>query len=208
MTHTPVEVNEVAITPDTWLIQAYDTLHDSLTEQTRDKVKVSLENVPPADIPQLEENLMSLPEITPDKVMKLQESDDFCKNILQHINCCKHENYSQDATGILHKKVIDFNNVFSAVVVPQILIKYLLHTSHNLLGHVGATKLYHFLKWLYYFKHMKKKLQEYVMSCHKGQIMNLQKPRFIDLYHDISQTPPTRSPIYWSLWTIQGYLLG
>ena len=94
--------------------------------------------------------------------MKLQESDVFCKNILQHISCSKHENYFQDAMDVLHKKVIDFNNVFSAVVVPQILIKYLLHTSHDLLGHVGATKLYHFLKWLYYFKGMRKKLHEHV----------------------------------------------
>ena len=40
--------------------------------------------------------------------------------------------------------VIDFNDGFSAVVEPQILIKYLLHTSQNSLGHVGAKKLYHF----------------------------------------------------------------
>ena len=43
--------------------------------------------------------------------------------------------------GILHKKVIDFNSRFSAVVKPQILIKYLLHTLHNSLGHTGAMKL-------------------------------------------------------------------
>ena len=95
---------------------------------------------------------MSLPELTPDKVVKLQESDVFCKNILQHINCSKHENYFKDATGILHKKVIVLNDVFSAVVVPQILMKYLLHAWHDLLGQVGAKKLYHFLKWLYCFK--------------------------------------------------------
>ena len=54
--------------------------------------------------------------------------------------------------GILHKKVIDFNSTFLAVVLLQILIKYLLHASHDLLGHAGATKLYHFIKSLYYFK--------------------------------------------------------
>ena len=56
------------------------------------------------------------------------------------------ENYFVDAMGIPHKKVVDFNSVFSAVVVPQILIKYLLHASYDSVGHVGATKLYHFLK--------------------------------------------------------------
>ena len=75
--------------------------------------------------------------------------------------------------GILHKQVIDFNSVLSAVVLPQILIKYLLHASHDTLGHVGATKFYHFLKLLYYVKDMRRKLHEYMKSCHKCQIINL-----------------------------------
>ena len=48
----PVEVNEYVIVPDR-LTQAYDTLHDSSTEQTKDKVKLSLEDTSPADIPHL-----------------------------------------------------------------------------------------------------------------------------------------------------------
>ena len=40
--------------------------------------------------------------------------------------------------GILHKKVINFSSTFSAVVIPQILIEYLLHTAHNSLGHTEA----------------------------------------------------------------------
>ena len=86
---------------------------------------------------------MSLPEFTPDKVLKLQKNNTFCKHILQHIHCSKNDNYFIDATGILHKKVINFNSTFSAVVITQTLIKYLLHASHDLLGHTGATKLYH-----------------------------------------------------------------
>ena len=103
VTHTLVGVNVVIITPDIERpAQAYDTLHDLPTEQTGDNVKLSLENASPTDIPQLKENLISLPELTSNKVMKLQEIDGFCKNILQHISCSKHENYFQDATGILH----------------------------------------------------------------------------------------------------------
>ena len=36
---------------------------------------------------------------------------------------------------------------------------------------------------------MRRKLHEYVRSCYKCQIMNLEKPKFIDLYQDIAQTP-------------------
>ena len=79
-------MNEAFITPDIdRLTQAYDTLHDPPTAQTIDDIKLSLENASPADIPQLDENLMSLPELTPDIVIKLQNSYVFCKNILQQI---------------------------------------------------------------------------------------------------------------------------
>ena len=74
---------------------------------------------------------MSLLELRLENVVKLQENDLFCKNIQQQINCSKYENYFQDAMVILHKKVVDFNNVFSVLVLPQILIKYLLHASHD-----------------------------------------------------------------------------
>ena len=40
------------------------------------------------------------------------------------------------------------------------LIKYLLHTSHDSLGHIGATKLYHLLKRLYYFQGMQKEIHQ------------------------------------------------
>ena len=46
------------------------------------------------------------------------------------------------------QNVIDFNNVFSALVVTQILIEYLLHTSNDSLWYVQAMKKYHFLKQL------------------------------------------------------------
>ena len=86
-------------------------------------------------------------------------------------------------------KNIYYNSTFSAVVVPQILIKYLLHASHSSLGHTEAIKLYHFIKRLYYFQGMRKKIYQYIRSCHKCQIMNLQKPHFINLHQDIAQTP-------------------
>ena len=131
-------------------MQDYNVLCDLPTAQM-DKAELSLENASPADIPHLEQNLMSLPEFTPDKVMKLQRNDTFCEHILQHIHHSNNANYFIDAMGILHEKVINFNSTFSAVVIPQILIKYLLHASYDSLGHIGATKCYHFLKRLYYF---------------------------------------------------------
>ena len=135
-------MNEVVITPDTErLTQAYDTLHDPPTAQTGDDVKLSLKNVSPIDIPKL-----NVTARINTRVIKLQKSNVFCKEILQHIGCSKFQSYFQDATGILHKNAVDFISVCSAIVATQILIKYLLHASHDSLGHVGATTLYNFLK--------------------------------------------------------------
>ena len=136
-----------------------------------------LENISPADNPHLEQNLMSLPEFALEKIVKLQKSNTFYKKILEHIHCSKNNNYFTYAMG-----TIDSNSIFSAVVIPQILIKRLLQTSHNSLGYTGAMKLYHFIKRLYCFQGMRKKIQ-YIRLCHKCQIINLQK------HQDIAQTP-------------------
>ena len=70
--------------------------------------------------------------------------------------------YFTDSMEILHKKVIDFNSTFTSVVVPKVLIKYLLYILHAALGHVGATKLYHFIKMIYYFPNMRKTIHKYI----------------------------------------------
>ena len=138
---------------------------------------------------------MSLPEFTLDNIIKLQKNYIFCKYIFQHIHCSKN-NYYIDAMVILHNKVINFNSIFSAVVIPQILIKYLLHASYDSLGDVGAMKLYHFLTRLYYFQGMRMKILQYVRLYHKYQIMNLHKTHFINLHQDIAQTPEDHISIH------------
>ena len=62
-----------------------------------DEAKSSLENTSHTDIPQLEQNLMSLPEFTPYKV-KRYKNDTFCKNIIPYIDCSKHNNYFIEAS--------------------------------------------------------------------------------------------------------------
>ena len=115
VTHIPIQVNEIFVAPDIEkLATNYDALHDLPTVQT-DNANLSLENASPTDIPHLEQNLMSLPEFTLEKVVKLQKNDTFCKNILEHIHCSKNDNYFTDTMGILHKKVINFNSmIFSS----------------------------------------------------------------------------------------------
>ena len=87
--------------------------------------------------------------------------------------------------GILHKKVVNFNS--TSIVVPKILTEYLLHASHDSLGHVGATKLYHFIK-IPFISQTREIQYINVRTCKKCQIMNLQKPNYRNLHHKIVHT--------------------
>ena len=105
------------------------------------------------------------------------------------MHCNPHDKYFTDFMGILHKKAIDFNSTSSSVVVLRVLTKYLLYAWHDSLGHIGATKLYHFIKRIYYFPKMRKTIHKYVRTCKKCQIMNLQKLNCINVHQEIAQTP-------------------
>ena len=68
VTHMLLKVNELAPKIEE-LVQNYNALNDLSTKQN-DKAKLSLENVLPKDILQLEQKVMSLPELTPHRVKK------------------------------------------------------------------------------------------------------------------------------------------
>ena len=163
-THTPTEVQEFFIKPKIEnLLQNYNT-QNTLPVTHPEESKLSLDNASPKDFPQLEQKFLLQTELTPEKIIQLQKIDTLCNNIIQDMHCNTNENYFTDTMDILHK-MSDFNSTFSQVVGT----KYLLNASHNYLGHIGATTLYHFLK------------HKYVRSCQKCQIMKLQKPNYINL---------------------------
>ena len=60
--------------------------------------KLSLESMSSTDIPQWEQNLMSLLELTSEKMTKLWKSDTSCQKIKWHIDCNKHDNYFIDGS--------------------------------------------------------------------------------------------------------------
>ena len=142
---------------------------------------------------------MSLPRLTPEKITQLQKDNIFCNHIITHLQCSPHENYFTDIMGTLHKMVIDFNSMISSVVIQKILIKYLLHTLHDSLAHVGATKLYHFIKKALLFSKNVKMIHKYVRTCKKCQIMNYQKQNYIIYYISLRHYKITYPLILWTL---------
>ena len=128
-------------------------------------------------------------------MIKLQKSGVFCKNILHHKVSSKFENYFQKAMAVLHKKVADFNSVFSACSCTTNSHKIFTTCITQLTRIYWSHEIIPFPNWSYNSKGMRWKLHRYVRSCHKCQIMILQKPKFIDLYQDIAQTPQDHSSI-------------
>ena len=159
-THTPTEVHKICIKSDIEnLTQNYNT-HNNLLALQSEESRLSIDNASAEDLPRLKQKLMSFPELLPEKILTFQKNDTFCNKNLHHIHCNTNKNYFKDALCNLNKKVIDFNSTYLSVVVPKILIKYLLHASHESLGHIGATKLYHFLERFYYFQGMWKMITQ------------------------------------------------
>ena len=165
VTRMLIDIFEIFIAPDIEKLTNYcDALHDLPTVQMA-KASLSLGNASAADIPHLEQNLTSLPEFTQDKVIILQKEWYILqKHIRTYTLQPKQQLFHRCHRHPTYKKVINFNSTFSAAVIPQILIKYLLHTSNDSLGHTGAMKLYHFIKRLYYFQGMRKKIYQYARS--------------------------------------------
>ena len=98
-THTPIEVQEIFITPNIENLAENYNIQNTLPVTQPEEFKLSLDNALPGDIPQLEQNLM-----VPEKIIQLQRNGTFCNNIIQHMHCNTNENYFTDAMDILHKK--------------------------------------------------------------------------------------------------------
>ena len=72
-THAPIKFHEIIIKLNIEnLTQIYDA-PNTLPATQPEESKMSLDNASPEDIPQLEQKLMSLPELTPEKIITLQK---------------------------------------------------------------------------------------------------------------------------------------
>ena len=83
------------------------------------------------------------------------------------MHICKMIEKHPNKLGMLYKvreddvlvKIVRTNNQKSeAVMVPEKMMKYILHEAHERLGHPGAVKLYLFLRKIYYWPNLKRDL--------------------------------------------------
>ena len=95
--------------------------------------------------------LRKLP-ISNDTLSKLEQEDEFCKNILSHIekgNIVEGQLYIIK-DNILRRYVVDGDDTYETVVMPGSLTPQILQMAHDELGHNGTHRTYILLKRLYY----------------------------------------------------------
>ena len=93
--------------------------------------------------------LCELP-IQNDMLIKLQQEDAFCRNIIQQIkkgNIREGQLYKIDNKH-LKRLVMDGNDTYEAIVIPRSLIPQVLNMVHDKLGHNGTHRTYVLLKRL------------------------------------------------------------
>ena len=80
--------------------------------------------------------------------------------------------YKVREDNVLVKIVRTNNQMSEAVMVPKKMMKYILHEAHERLGHLGAVKLYLFLRKMYYWPNLKRDCTKQVCTCLECQQKN------------------------------------
>ena len=120
-------------------------------------------------------DLWKLP-ISDDILSKLQQEDEFCKNILSQIekgNIIERQLYLIK-DKILKRYVTDGDNTYETVMIPRTLTAQILRMAHDELGHNGTHRTYILLKRLYYWKGLKPSVEKHIKMCYKCQRRNKQ----------------------------------
>ena len=109
--------------------------------------------------------------IKTDVLIKLQQEDEFCNNILQQIekgNVKEGQLYKIDNQQ-LKRLVTDGNNTYETIVIPRSLVPQVLHIAHDQLGHNGTHRTYVLIKRLYYWKGLKPSIERHIKRCPQCQ---------------------------------------
>ena len=109
------------------------------------------------------DHLWELP-ISNTMLSKLQQEDEFCKNILGQIEKGKivEEQLYMIKHDILKRYVVDGDDTFETNVMPRSLTPQILQMVHDELGHNGTHQTHILLKRLYYWKGLKPSVEKHI----------------------------------------------
>ena len=129
--------------------------------------------------------------IRKDVLIKLQQADEFCKNIIQQIekgHIKEGQLYKID-NNQLKRLVTDGNDTYETIVILRSLIPQVLHMVHDTLGHNGTHRTYVLIKRLYYWKGLKPSVERHIKRCPQCQSRNKQVVKYAKLHFDVATFP-------------------
>ena len=138
-----------------------------------------------------DDNFLGNLPINNNMLAKLQQKDEFCKNILNQIekgNIRDRHLYKMD-NKLLKRFIMDGNNTYETTVMPRSLIPQVLRLAHDELGHNGTHRTYILLKRLYYWKGLKPSVEKHIKQCYQYQRRNKQVVKYAKLHFDVATFP-------------------
>ena len=128
--------------------------------------------------------------IQPDMLIKFQQEDTFCQNIMQHIRKgnIKGQLYKIDNKQ-LKRLVTDGKDTYETIVIRRSLIPQILLMAHDKLGHNGTHRTYVLIKRLYYWKGLKPSVERHIKRCPQCQSRNKQVVKYAKLHFDVATFP-------------------
>ena len=115
-----------------------------------------------------------------EKLIKMQEQDKFCKNLLNQLQTGKFSSgnpYFIEG-GILKRYIDDQKQRFEVTVLPRDLITVILRLAHEGMGHNGVPRTYALVRRLYYWKGFKPMVKAHVKTCKLCQMHNKQVVKY------------------------------
>ena len=137
-----------------------------------------------------DDHLWKLP-ISNDTLSKLQQEDEFCKNILRQIekgNIVEGQLYIIK-DNILKRYVVDGDDTYETIAMPRSLTPQILWMAHDELGHNGTHQTYILLKRLYDWKGLKSSVEKHIKRCYQCQRRNRQVVKYATLHFYVATFP-------------------
>ena len=129
--------------------------------------------------------------ISNDTLSKLQQKDDFCKNIFSEIkkgNLIEGQLYLI-RNNILKRYIIDGDHTYETIIIPRTLTPQILRMAHHEIGHNGTHRMYILLKRLYYWKGLKPSVEKHIKMCYQCQRRNRQVVKYATLHFNVVTFP-------------------
>ena len=124
-------------------------------------------------------------------IAKIQRRDEFCRKTIEEIQRRKRKTSDKYHmhNGLLHRYNLDYKQRFQALVIPVNYAKVVSKLAHDELGHNGTARTYALIKRMFYWKGLKKDMENYVKSCHICQQYNIQSVRYTSGHFEIPEAP-------------------